>query len=213
VLYYVYQLIWSVMFTQLQYLQSLELARKAHEGQMNGKSGEVYFLHPLRVSKRFVELGMYFEASIAILHDTLEDTQIDQDAIKKISIDLYDSVYALTKQAGQKYSNYQNQVLANAGARIAKLEDVRDNFDLNRLTSSLTNWDVKRTVKYAQFALLLTDANYKQSSQNKYINQGMSVEELILLTNLDWVSGLLTEKDVIEMALIAEAIDYSFVYS
>lgn len=199
------------MFTQLQYLQSLELARKAHEGQMSEKSGEKYFLHPLRVAKRFVNFGMYYEGAIAVLHDTLEDTQIDHNAIKRISINLYDSVCAISKQVRQEYGDYQNQVLANAGAKTAKLEDVRDNFNLTRLSTPLTQWDVKRTVKYSQFALLLTDAKYDQGSQNKYIIQGMSVEELILLTNHDSVSGLLTDKDAIEMALIAEGIEYFFI--
>jgi GTP pyrophosphokinase len=63
---------------------AFELAAEAHK-TMRRKSGEPYVLHPIAVAKICVEeIGLGIRSSIcALLHDTVEDTDIALDDIKR----------------------------------------------------------------------------------------------------------------------------------
>lgn len=63
--------------------KAYELAAKVHKGQKR-LSGEPYIMHPLSVALILARLGMD-DASIiaAMLHDTVEDTDLTNDEIKK----------------------------------------------------------------------------------------------------------------------------------
>lgn len=63
---------------------AFEMAAKAHE-TMRRKSGEPYILHPLAVAKICVEeIGLGVRSTIcALLHDTVEDTDITLDDIQR----------------------------------------------------------------------------------------------------------------------------------
>ena len=64
-------------------LKAVELAKKAHEGQFR-KTGEPYIVHPLAVKKILEEWGMDEDTIIAgVLHDTVEDTSVTLDDIRK----------------------------------------------------------------------------------------------------------------------------------
>ena len=63
--------------------KAVELAKKAHEGQFR-KTGEPYIVHPLAVKKILEEWGMDEDTIIAgVLHDTVEDTAVTLDDIRK----------------------------------------------------------------------------------------------------------------------------------
>ena len=63
--------------------KAIELAKKAHEGQFR-LTGEPYIVHPLAVKKILEEWGMDEDTIIAgILHDTVEDTNLTLDDIRK----------------------------------------------------------------------------------------------------------------------------------
>ena len=63
--------------------KAVEMATKAHEGQLR-KTGEPYIVHPLAVKKILEEWGMDEDTIIAgILHDTVEDTKLTLNDIKK----------------------------------------------------------------------------------------------------------------------------------
>lgn len=62
---------------------AIEVATKAHEGQFR-KTGEPYIVHPLAVKKILEEWGMDEDTIIAgILHDTVEDTDLTIEDIKR----------------------------------------------------------------------------------------------------------------------------------
>ncbi|MBR3236489.1 bifunctional (p)ppGpp synthetase/guanosine-3',5'-bis(diphosphate) 3'-pyrophosphohydrolase [Candidatus Saccharibacteria bacterium] len=62
---------------------AVEVARSAHEGQFR-KTGEPYIVHPLAVKKILEEWGMDEDTIIAgILHDTVEDTDLTLEDIRK----------------------------------------------------------------------------------------------------------------------------------
>ena len=63
--------------------KAVEIAKKAHEGQFR-KTGEPYIVHPLAVKKILEEWHMDEDTIIAgILHDTVEDTNLTLDDIRK----------------------------------------------------------------------------------------------------------------------------------
>ena len=63
--------------------RAVAVAREAHKGQTR-KTGEPYIVHPLAVKKILEEWGMDEDTIIAgILHDTVEDTDLTLDDIKK----------------------------------------------------------------------------------------------------------------------------------
>ena len=60
-----------------------EFAAKAHQGQKRD-SGEDFIQHPLEVAAIVYELGMDTTSIIAaLLHDVVEDTEVDIEQIKK----------------------------------------------------------------------------------------------------------------------------------
>ena len=63
---------------------AFEMAAEAHK-TMRRKSGEPYILHPIAVAKICVEeIGLGVRSTIcALLHDTVEDTDITLDDIKR----------------------------------------------------------------------------------------------------------------------------------
>ena len=65
--------------------ESLVIAFNAHEGQTR-KSGEAYIFHPLEVARIVSkDIGLdYISIASAILHDTVEDTEVTLDDLTKI---------------------------------------------------------------------------------------------------------------------------------
>ncbi|MDO4611955.1 MAG: RelA/SpoT family protein [Candidatus Saccharibacteria bacterium] len=63
--------------------KAIEIAKQAHEGQFR-KTGEPYIVHPLAVKKILEEWHMDEDTIIAgILHDTVEDTDLTLEDIRK----------------------------------------------------------------------------------------------------------------------------------
>lgn len=73
-------------------------AKKAHEGQKR-KTGEDYITHPVAVAKKLIHMGADEESIIAaLLHDTVEDTNITlQELEKEFGGDVAKLVDGLTK--------------------------------------------------------------------------------------------------------------------
>ncbi|HSP37301.1 MAG TPA: bifunctional (p)ppGpp synthetase/guanosine-3',5'-bis(diphosphate) 3'-pyrophosphohydrolase [Frankiaceae bacterium] len=64
-------------------LKAYEIAERAHEGQVR-RSGDPYITHPLAVAGILADLGMDVPTlAAALLHDTVEDTQISLPAIER----------------------------------------------------------------------------------------------------------------------------------
>jgi guanosine-3',5'-bis(diphosphate) 3'-pyrophosphohydrolase len=82
-------------------LRAFQLGAHAHAGQER-KSGEPYITHPVAVAGILAELGLDAETIIAaILHDTLEDTELSRDALAaefgEVVAELVDGVTKLDK--------------------------------------------------------------------------------------------------------------------
>ena len=81
----------------------------AHEGQTR-KSGEPYITHPVAVATILADLGMDAETIIAaILHDTLEDTQLSRAELEeKFGATVAELVDGVTKLDKVKFRNQQD---------------------------------------------------------------------------------------------------------
>jgi guanosine-3',5'-bis(diphosphate) 3'-pyrophosphohydrolase len=102
-------------------------AEQAHDGQVR-RSGDPYVSHPLAVAGILAEMRMDSQGLMAaLLHDVIEDTGIDKDALEEqfgtTVADLVDGVSKLTQiefssRAEAQAENFQKMVLAMA-------EDIR----------------------------------------------------------------------------------------
>ena len=107
--------------------KAYEIANSAHEGQKR-LSGEPYIMHPLSVAIILASLGMD-QASIiaALLHDTVEDTSITYDEVKKqfgeTIADLVDGVTKIGKVPLQTKEEQQAENIRKM--LIAMSRDIR----------------------------------------------------------------------------------------
>ncbi len=108
----------------------ITFAVKAHDGQTD-KIGEPYILHPLRV---MMDCNSMVEKIVAVLHDTVEDTDVSLDDISTLfdhdrtfADTVVDAVEAMTKRKGELYEDYLMRVKQNPIALSVKLADIRDN--------------------------------------------------------------------------------------
>ena len=66
---------------------SLDMARRAHAGQVrNASGGRPYIDHPVAVAERLLERGYRDEVlAAALLHDVVEDSDLDVDDVRRTS--------------------------------------------------------------------------------------------------------------------------------
>ena len=103
-----------------------DYANEKHEGQLR-LGGERFFIHPLRVCQRVKTI---LQQTIAILHDTVEDTDATLEEIeKKFGKEVADGVDAMTHRVGESYHDYITRVLTNPDAVAVKIADICDNLN------------------------------------------------------------------------------------
>lgn len=127
------------------YIKAKVIVSKLFNGKVD-KSGEPYIGHLMRVSKRVEEP---IEKVAALLHDTLEDTEITYDDLIAIgfSHEVLDIVVLLTKpevdtegmseeEVLQIYSDEIDAIIASNNIHAIRIKeaDMTDNFDPNRLS-------------------------------------------------------------------------------
>ncbi len=78
--------------------KAFRLANKCHDGQVRS-SGEPYIIHPVAVAKIVLDYGMDYQSiAAAMLHDTVEDTDLTLEEVKKeFGADVAALVDGLTK--------------------------------------------------------------------------------------------------------------------
>lgn len=132
-------------------MRAEEIARKAHAGQKD-KAGKDYINHPLWVSAH-VEGGTY-EKAAALLHDVIEDTNINaQDLLDSdIPYAVVRAVEILSKEKNESYFKYIARIRKNEISKRVKIADLKHNSQLKRL-KSIKIKDLLRWIKY-QIALI-----------------------------------------------------------
>ena len=130
---------------------ALRIAVEAHQGQVD-KNGLPYILHPLAVMQGVEGLEL---KTIAVLHDTIEDTYVTADFLLENGIpkDIVDVVALLTKPKDEKYESYLRRVKENPKAKAVKLSDLAHNTSPER-ASGLNE---ARRKKYALAKQILSE--------------------------------------------------------
>lgn len=117
----------------------------AHAGQRD-KMGCAYFQHPMRVAMR---CNTDQEKMVALLHDTIEDTDITADYLlaQGFPQTVVDGVLSVTKREGESYEDFVARAKQNPLGRVVKLHDLEDNLDVFRLMAL----DADMTARYNKY--------------------------------------------------------------
>jgi len=127
------------------YEKALQIATEAHRGQKD-KAGNDYIDHPIRVSQRCKSQKAKI---VALLHDTLEDTDLTVEDLKNHGFDneIIEAVLSVTRNANESYADFIARASQNPIGKEVKIADLEDNMDLRRL-EQITPKDMVRCEKY-----------------------------------------------------------------
>ena len=125
--------------------KALRIAVNAHAGQVD-KSGKPYIFHPVRVCCRcFTDE----EKIVALLHDTIEDTDITAEDLlsEEFPRHIVDAILSISRKEGESYEDFVRRSSLNPLGRSVKLHDLEDNMDISRL-EQVTEKDLERLNRY-----------------------------------------------------------------
>lgn len=124
---------------------ALLIAIRAHEGQED-KSEREYVMHPICVAERCKDPRAKI---VALLHDTIEDTNITADYLRSEGFpeEIIGAVLSVTKQEGESYEDFVCRAAENPIGKEVKIADLEDNMDIRRL-ETISDDDVNRLRKY-----------------------------------------------------------------
>lgn len=133
-----------MIYTELT-KKAILIAYKAHKDQLD-KSGMPYILHPFHLAEQMKDEKTTI---IALLHDTIEDTDVTFDDLLKEGFgeDIIASLKLLTHEKSVPYMEYVKKIKSDKDATEVKKADLKHNSDLSRL-STITEKDLQRVEKY-----------------------------------------------------------------
>lgn len=136
----------------INYIKAFIIMLKAHWKQRD-KGNHLYIFHPIRVSRKCKSKSAKL---VALLHDVIEDNpNYSISDFKFLNEEEKEALELLTHSKNVAYFDYINEVKSNKIAREVKLSDLKDNSNLNRL-STVTDKDIKRLEKYKLAQNILT---------------------------------------------------------
>lgn len=116
-----------------------------HAGQRD-KMGCAYFQHPMRVAMHCTTDA---EKIVALLHDTIEDTDVTPDYLlaEGFPREIVDAVLSVTKREGESYEDFVRRASQNHIGRVVKLRDLEDNLNALRLD----HFDADMAARYNKY--------------------------------------------------------------
>lgn len=127
--------------------RAIALAAQYHEGQTD-KGGRPYVFHPLRLMLKALTEQ---EQIAAVLHDTIEDTDLTLDDLRKegFSDEIVEAIDRLSRREDETYREFILRIKENRLAARVKILDLQDNMDLTRIKKP-SEKDQKRLLKYSR---------------------------------------------------------------
>ncbi|MBP3463523.1 MAG: HD domain-containing protein [Clostridia bacterium] len=137
--------------------KAMTIAYNAHMGQINKKEETPYIFHPIHLAE---QMDTEEECIVALLHDVVEDTDVEmEDLEKEFSDTVITALKLLTHDKNVDYMEYVTKIKSNPIARKVKLADLSHNMDRTRL-KKITEEDIKRIEKYKMARnILLLNSN------------------------------------------------------
>lgn len=109
------------------FTKALVFAAHAHDGQTSD-DGTPYILHPIAVAEMVMAKHTEEAAVVALLHDTVEDTDVSVGWVTAVfGTRIGEAVAAITHAPNEPYMDYLERVASNDLALIVKLMDVYHN--------------------------------------------------------------------------------------
>lgn len=126
--------------------RAMVIAYNAHHGQVD-YNGIPYIFHPIHLAE---QMDDEFSCCVALLHDTVEDTAVTLEELRKeFPTAVTDAVALLTHDDGTDYFDYVRAIKTNPIAKKVKLADLDHNSDQSRCVGSgitverLKHWEEK----------------------------------------------------------------------
>ena len=140
-----------MIYTELT-MKAMNLAYTAHHGQFD-KGGVPYIFHPIHLAEQMED---EISTCVALLHDTVEDTDVTLEELEKVfPKEVVDVIRLLTHPEGMDYFDYVRAIRQNPIALKVKMADLAHNSDATRV-SNQKNAE-KRRAKYAAARKILTE--------------------------------------------------------
>jgi len=166
------------MFTQEKYLKALNFAAKAH-GEQKTPNGVSYMTHLASVSMEIISACQKSELkleqtdlaiTVALLHDTIEDTDVTYDDIyKEFGADVAEAVDALTKdktlesKKDQMAASINNILTQPYEVQMVKLAD-----RISNMQKPPESWDSLKILNYQKEAKFILSC---LKNSNVYLSQ------------------------------------------
>ena len=145
-----------MIYTELT-CKAMKIAYNAHHGQTD-KNGIPYIFHPFHLAEQMTDEN---SVCVALLHDTVEDTDITVKELEKdFPEEVTDALRLLTHDKSEDYFSYISKIKDNPTAKAVKLADLRHNSDTSRYTDKSRLSDEKvllRLKKYEEAIRILTE--------------------------------------------------------
>ena len=140
-----------MIYTELT-IKAMVLAYAAHHGQFD-KGGVPYIFHPIHLAE---QMDDEVTTCVALLHDTVEDTDVTLEQLEKdFPREIVEAVALLTHAEDVEYFDYVRAIKANPVAVKVKLADLAHNGDPNRICNA--GGQERRREKYAKAKNILTE--------------------------------------------------------
>ena len=105
------------------YEKACRLAENAHYSQKRW-NGDPYITHPRRVAEKLTGVAKI----VAMLHDTIEDTNVTYEDLDGIfGKEIADAVLSVSRLEGETYKAFIQKVKTNPIGVEVKIADIRDN--------------------------------------------------------------------------------------
>ncbi len=146
-----------MIYTELT-RKAMVIAYNAHHGQED-KSGVPYIFHPVHLAEQMHD---EYSVCVALLHDTVEDTNLTLDDLaKEFPKEIVDAVALLTHDKSESYETYLKKIKTNSLAMAVKMADIEHNSTFARIPSgALTQQTMdKLTRKYDKAKKILSEKN------------------------------------------------------
>lgn len=119
-----------MIYTELT-RKAMKIMFEAHKEQLD-KAGIPYVFHPWHVAEAMTD---ELTTAAALLHDVVEDTAVDEEALLKQGIpeEVLKVLRLLTHSKEVSYKDYIEHLAISSAARKVKLSDLKHNSDTSRL--------------------------------------------------------------------------------